>query len=41
LRGWKALRKSLNKGYPTTLAFMQHGNQDALRSLHQTRKVRL
>jgi hypothetical protein len=41
LRGWKALRKTLNKGYPQALAFMQRGTQDALRSLHQTRKVRL
>lgn len=41
LKGWKALRKSVNKGMPQALNYAQRGNHAALRSLSRARKVKL
>jgi hypothetical protein len=41
LGGWKALRKSINKGMPEALGYSQHVTTRTLRSLAKARKVRL
>lgn len=39
LKGWQALRKSINKGMPATLAHSQRVNKATLRTLRRARKV--
>lgn len=41
LGGWKALRKSINRGMPEALSYSQHVTTAALRTLSKSRKVRL
>ncbi len=41
LGGWKALRKSVNKGMPGALDYSQHVTARTLRTLSRARKVRL
>lgn len=41
LGGWKALRKSVNRGMPDALHYSQGLNTAALRSLARARRVRL
>lgn len=41
LGGWKALRKSINRGMPDALNYSQRLNKQSLRSLARARKVRL
>ena len=40
LGGWKALRKSVNKGMPHALTYSQKLTRQSLRSLGHSRKVR-
>lgn len=40
LSGWKALRRSVNKGMPEALNASQRSRRAALRSLSRARKVR-
>ncbi len=40
LAGWKALRKSVNRGMPNALAHSHRVNKGTLRTLHRARKVR-
>lgn len=41
LSGWKALRKSINRGMPDAIRYSQRGTRAALRSLTRARKVKL
>jgi hypothetical protein len=41
LKGWKAIRKAVNRGMPSALTYSQRHTSAALRTLHRARKVRL
>lgn len=41
LKGWQALRKSINRGMPDTLSHSQRLSRATLRTLHRARKVKL